>query len=184
MSRALALIWLVCGGAIAATAQLAVTVAAQAVPLEYRVKAAYLLNFTRFVEWPRASLAVSDPFTICVAGTNPFGLALSATLLGETVAGRTLASRVVSDAAATRCQVLFIPHSVPAAAYLRAVRGTPVLTVGEAEDFLEQGGAINFVLEEGKVRFDVNPDAVSRNQLTMSSRLLRLARSRTLDGIG
>jgi hypothetical protein len=163
---------------------MAATAAAQAVALEYRVKAAYLLNFTRFVEWPRSVLDGSGPFTICLAGANPFGPVLGETLVGEVVAGRTLTSRVVADAAGARCQVLFIPHAVAAMPFLRAVRGTPVLTVGEADDFLEQGGAINFVLEEGKVRFEVNPDAVSRNQLTMSSRLLRLARIRTQDGIG
>ena len=175
LALALALICLTFGG---------VTTAAQTVPLEYRVKAAYLLNFTRFVEWPRPALEGSDPFTICVAGTNPFGPVLAATLAGETVAGRILAFRVVTEAPVARCQVLFIPRTVAAAPYLRAVRGMPVLTVGESPDFLEQGGGINFVLEEGKVRFEVNPEAASRNQLTMSSRLLRLARIRTQEGNG
>jgi hypothetical protein len=163
---------------------MAASAAGQAIALEYGVKAAYLLNFTRFVEWPRTALEGTDPFTVCVAGANPFGPVLARTLAGEIVAGRTVVSRVVTDAAGARCHVLFIPRTVAAAPFLRAVRGTPVLTVGEAEGFLEQGGAINFVLEEGKVRFEVNPDAVSRNQLTMSSRLLRLARNRTPDGIG
>lgn len=153
----------------------AVTSTAQDVSLEYRVKAAYLLNFTRFVEWPPAALAGGAPFDICVAGRNPFGPVLGATVSGETAAGRMLVSRIVRDNPA-QCQVLFVPRGVAAAEYVPRVRTAPVLTVGEAPDFLRQGGIINFVLEDGKVRFEINPDAATRSQLTISSRLLKLAK--------
>jgi len=151
-----------------------VTAAAQDVPLEYRVKAAYLYNFTRFVEWPASAFDASDSFTICLAEVNPFGPSLAATLAGETAAGRPLVARVVDDAA-TGCHVLFVPASVSAAPHLRRVRGEPVLTVGESRDFLELGGIIRFVQQNGKIRFEISQDNAARSQLTISSRLLKLA---------
>jgi len=148
---------------------------AQDVPLEYQVKAAYLFNFTRFVDWPPGAFSGAGPITICVAEMNPFGPVLASTLVGETAAGRPLASRVVRNAASA-CHVLFIPRGVPAAAHLRGIAMQPVLTVGESPDFLRQGGMINFVLEEGRVRFEINREAASRSRLTISARLLQLAR--------
>jgi hypothetical protein len=153
----------------------AATSSAQDVPLEYRVKAAYLLNFTRFVEWPAAAFQGNAPFNICVARMNPFGPVLGATLSGETAAGRTLTPRIVQDDPMS-CQVLFVPRGVAAAGYLRRVRMAPVLTVGESPNFTRQGGIVNFVLEDGKVRFEINQEAATRSQLTISSRLLKLAK--------
>lgn len=149
--------------------------AAQDVPLEYRVKAAYLFNFTKFVDWPSGVFSGSEPLTLCVAETNPFGPVLSATLAGETGAGRPLVSRVVRDGSAP-CHVLFIPRGVVAGVHLRRTATQPILTVGESRDFLQQGGMINFVLEEGRVRFEINRDAAVRNRLMISARLLQLAR--------
>ena len=83
MARALALACLLTGAAVSA----------QGVPLEYQVKAAYLYNFTKFVDWPPDSFGEGDPLTICIAGRNPFGSALSTTIAGETLAGRPLRSR-------------------------------------------------------------------------------------------
>ena len=142
--------------------------------LEYRVKAAYLYNFVKFVEWPAS--AAAGPLTICVTGRNPFGPALADTVRGESVDGRPLAVRAVTEPDA-QCQVLFVPRDTAAAAALQAARGMPVLTVGEAPGFLSQGGVINFVIEGGKVRFDINQDAAMRAELKISSRLLRLART-------
>ena len=142
--------------------------------LEYRVKAAYLFNFTKFIEWPDAALASGRSFSICVAGRNPFGPALTATLVGETAAGLPLAARVVNAPDSSACHVLFVPRGVAAAPYLRGVGRSPVLTVGESPDFLAQGGAINFVLDGGRVRFEINQGAAERAQLKISSRLLQL----------
>ena len=154
--------------------------AAQDIPLEYRVKAAYLLNFTRFVEWPAPSTPGS-PLSVCVMQPNPFGTFLSSTIAGETAAGRPLTSRVVAAPDAS-CGVLFIPNGVPADALLRAVGNAPVLTVGESPDFLQRGGMISFVLETGRVRFAVNPAAAERSHLLISSRLLQLAQPRSPGG--
>jgi hypothetical protein len=149
---------------------------AQDAPLEYRVKAAYLFNFTKFVEWPPGAIPDGAPFTICVAGMNPFASALEDTIRGETVGGRSLQSRVAEGEQDKPCQVLFVPHDVDAAPILKRTQMHPVLTVGESADFLRQGGIINFVREGGKVRFEISQEAASRAQLRISSRLLRLAR--------
>ena len=152
-----------------------VVVTAQAA-LEYRVKAAYLFNFTKFVEWPDPTLQNATAFSICTAGINPFGAALSSIVADEQAAMLPLASRVVGAGDAAACQVLFVPRGVPAAPYLRAVAASPVLTVGESPEFLEQGGTINFVVEDGRVRFVINQAAAERVRLRVSSRLLQLGR--------
>lgn len=170
---------LVLGGILVSIAALA----AQEVSLEYRVKAAYLYNFTRFVEWPAAALGGLDTFTICVAETNPFGPVLAETLAGEATAGRRLVARVVTDPAPS-CQILFVPESVRAAPHLQRVRGAPVLTVGESPDFIDQGGIVRFVRDGGKIRFEISQEAAARHQLTISSRVLKLAILRVGTGEG
>jgi hypothetical protein len=156
--------------------------AAQDADLEYRVKAAYLFNFTRFVEWPAGAFADTKAFSICVAGKNPFGTALSSTFAGERAAGLPLAARVVNPGGASSCHVLFVPRGIAAAAYLRGIGASPVLTVGESPGFLAQGGAINFVLESGRVRFEIDQTAAERARLRVSSRLLRLGLGRDAQG--
>jgi hypothetical protein len=150
---------------------------AQEVPLEYRVKAAYLANFARFVEWPAA--AAAGPLVICVAGTNPFGMVLEETIAGETVNGRALAVRAI-DVPDPSCHVLFVPRTVGAGPYIRsALTGSiPTLTVGETPAFIDAGGLVNFVREGNNVRFEIDAGAASRAGLRISSRLLRLARIR------
>lgn len=149
--------------------------AAQEVSREYRVKAAFLYNFVKFVEWPPRSAPAPVPVTICVAGRNPFGTVLADTVRGEVVARRTLDARVI-DAPDDVCDVLFIPAGVSASPYLRAVRGAPVLTVGEVPGFIEQGGLVRFYLDGGTVRFEINREGAERGGLRISSRLLQLAR--------
>jgi hypothetical protein len=146
---------------------------AQQASLEYRVKAAYLFNFTKFVDWPASAMQADAPLTLCVAGTSPFGQTLAETVRGEIVAGRALTTRVVREP--DGCDVLFIPDGVAAAPLLRQARTRPILTVGESEEFLREGGVINFVMQDGKVRFEISQDAAARAQLRISSRLLRLA---------
>lgn len=150
------------------------TAFAQDATLEYRVKAAYLFHFTKFVEWPAAALPENEALTLCVAAPNPFDGTLADIIEGERVAGRSLAARTVGDV--NGCHVLFVPEGVAAEPLLRGARTRPVLTVGESPDFLRQGGIINFVLEDGKVRFEINQDAATQADLRISSRLLRLAR--------
>jgi hypothetical protein len=144
-----------------------------AVPLEYQVKAVYLFNFLKFVEWP--SSARAGPIIICVASQDPFGGALTDTVRDERISDRPLVTRLILEPE-SRCHVVFVPQGVTAVPYLRAARTSPTLTVGEQEGFISDGGIINFTLENGKVRFQISPQAAERAELRISSRLLRLSR--------
>jgi YfiR/HmsC-like len=147
-------------------------------PLEYQVKAAYLYNFLKFVEWP--ARAVNGSLTICIAGRSPFGDALDDIVRDESIEGHAIAARVAA-APQPGCNVVFVPHDVPAAEFLRAARTAPVLTVGESADFIAQGGVINFVRDAGMIRFEIDQEAATRAGLRISSRLLRLARNPVRD---
>jgi hypothetical protein len=161
---------LACAFAVAGAARGA---CAQTVPLEYQVKAAYLFNFAKFVDWPAA--LSSGPLVICVAVPNPFGMVLEETVHGETISGRPIVQKTIA-APEPGCHVVFVPRGASASAYIGASRGIPVLIVGETPHFIADGGMINFVIDGGTVRFEINQDAASRAGLQISSRLLRLAR--------
>jgi hypothetical protein len=148
-------------------------VRAQGVSEEYRVKAAFLYNFVKFVEWPPE--AGSGPLAICVAGRNPFGAVLQNLVRGETIDGRRVETRVILEPAAG-CHVVFVPEGAATRVYLRGAAGQPALTVGESDTFIEQGGIANFFIERGHVRFEINPMAAERAGIHISARLLQLAR--------
>ena len=152
---------------------------AQGVLSEYDVKAAFLFNFTKFVEWPPAAFADErSPLKICVLGDNPFGKTLHA-LMGEEVGGRRLLLAHLENLKDLEsCHVLYVSRSERdrLAQVLAGVRGAPVLTVADSPGFIDQGGMINFILENSKVRFDVNQEAAERAGLKISSRLLALAK--------
>jgi hypothetical protein len=149
---------------------------------EYQVKAAFLYNFTKFVEWPPSAFQnESAPFLVCIVGDNPFGEDLRQVVHGQKVGGRELmllGKGTMADP--TGCHLLFLGRSERerTAEVLAAVRDANVLTVGETEGFLEQGGVIRFTLQDGKVRFEISPEAAQRAGLKMSSKLLRLANLR------
>jgi hypothetical protein len=149
---------------------------AQAAATEYAVKAAFLYNFTKFVEWPDSAFP-DGTLRLCVLGENPFGKTLQ-TVAGEEVAGHkltVLSTEKLSDPAG--CQVLFISQSererMPR--ILADLRDLPVLTVSDTGGFIDHGGIINFTLERGKVRFEINQEAAERAGIKISSKLLRLA---------
>jgi hypothetical protein len=152
--------------------------AAAAPDLEYEVKAAFLYNFAKFVEWPPEAFPLSStPVALCVYGDDPFGGSLDTVVRGETLNGRRLVVRRLRDLPQAReCHVLFLGEKVRGAEVVAALRGVSVLTVAESRDFLDQGGMIRFVVEENRVRFDINLDAAEKNRLKISSKLLRLAR--------
>ncbi len=154
-------------------------VGAQDVTREYQVKAAFLYNFAKFVEWPASAL--TGALTICIAGRNPLGTFLDETVDGETVGGRPIRTRIILEPE-PGCHVMFIPDGAAATAYLRASRTAPTLTIGETPAFISQGGIISFFVENGKVRFEINPQAAERAQLRVSSRLLQLSRIQIAPG--
>jgi hypothetical protein len=144
--------------------------------LEYRVKAAYLLNFTRYVEW--TEFGADNALTICVLGTDPFGRILDATLAGRTSQGRPLqVSRIQTAVQAGGCEVVFVSRETwtrnPST--LKALQNAGSLTVGESEQFARAGGVIGFVILDETVRFVVNDEARDRAGLRISSRMLSLA---------
>ena len=147
---------------------------------EYQVKAAFLLNFARFTEWPAAADSDGKPLVVGIVGDDPFGSILDEIVAAETVGGRALEVRRFSaaDIDGDACDVLFVGSwTDPELERLLArLDGTGVLTVGETEAFAERGGIIALVTEQARVRFVVNVDAVSRSPLKLSSKLLTLAR--------
>ena len=147
--------------------------------LEYRVKAAFLLNFTKFVEWPAEAFENSrSPFRICLFGNDPFGGVIDQMVKGEGLNGRPLVvSRISRMPEPKACQVLFVNRvstdDMKALAPLRP----GVLTVGEGHEFVRDGGVIAFVVENRRVRFDISQRAATSEMLTISSHLLSVARS-------
>ena len=144
----------------------------------YRVKAAFLFNFAKFVEWPAAAFRTpSDPLLICIAGENPFGDSLERAVQGKSAGTHPFVIRVISEIPqGAACQILFVPDSERrrfAAADLPRTAG--LLTVGETGGFAAQGGVVNFKIEGGHVRFQINLDAAERQKLVISSKLLSLA---------
>lgn len=146
---------------------------AQGVSEEYRVKAAYLYNFVKYVEWPAE--AATRPLTICIAGRNPFGTVLENLVRDETIEGRRIETRVILEPE-PGCHVVFVPDGAATRAYLRGVTTMGALTVGESNTFIEQGGIVNFYIERRNVRFEINPMAADRAGIRISARLLQLAR--------
>jgi hypothetical protein len=146
---------------------------------EYRVKAAFLYNFAKFVEWPaQAFKSAADPIAICVVGKNPFGGALEQAVSGQAAQGKLFTVRQVSDASQMRaCHILFVSSSERKrlAPIFQEIKNGSVLTVGESDNFTAEGGMVNFRIEEGSVHLQINPDAAAQQRLHISSKLLSLA---------
>jgi hypothetical protein len=146
-------------------------------PSEYEVKAAFLLNFTKFIEWPSGADAANGHFNICILGQDPFGETLDQIVTGEKVEGHPIAVRRISALSAATCEILFISKSERDVGKVLAETAGGTLTIGETEGFLRQGGMIALVVDDRRVRFDVNTAAAARGGLRISSRLLNVARS-------
>jgi hypothetical protein len=142
--------------------------------LEYQVKAAFLFNFLKFVEWPAAA---SDlPFVIGVLGHDPFGEVLDNTVRGKIVNGRHIEVRRYSRIGDVKdCNLLFIGRADFGRIGVPAQPG--LLTVGEASGFLKAGGIINFYLEENRVHFEIQPAVARSAGLRVSSQLMKLGRT-------
>ena len=148
-------------------------------PSEYQLKAAFIFNFAKFVDWPAKAFAEeSSPIVIGVLGDDPFGEELKRTILNKAVAGRSVTNRSVSSIEEARsCHILFISTSEKQR--LREIfdglRGASVLTVGETDQFTEAGGMINFVIRDKRIRFEIRDDIARDAGLKISSKLLSLA---------
>jgi hypothetical protein len=148
---------------------------------EYSVKAAYLVNFAKLVQWPASAFASPQAkIVVGLVGRGPAADEVAQTLAGASAGGRALEIRRVGvgdTAGLSSCHVVFILDAERAETVVGSLQGRPVLTVGESEDFARKGGAIGFVRDGGTVKFEANAKAASRNGLTVSAKLLRVARS-------
>ena len=146
---------------------------------DYDVKAAYLFNFGRFVEWPTDGEADnSGAFTFCILGPDPFGPNLDHLLAGEKINGRNLIVKRISNAQESAgCQVLFMSKEEEGRLnkIIKTLDKEAVLTVSDIPEFAKHGGMIQFVVEQNRVRFEVNLDATQRAGLILSSDLLKVA---------
>ncbi len=148
-------------------------------PTEYQIKAAFLFNFAKFVEWPpKTFVAGTSPIIIGILGENPFHDDLARMVGNKTIDNHPLVVKEYrSPTDATNCHILFISTSekkrLPE--ILATLKGASVLTVGETDRFTETGGMINFVLRGNKIRFQINKDAATNVGLRISSKLMSLA---------
>ena len=146
---------------------------------EYQVKAGFLFNFAKFIEWPADAFKDANNFLIIgIIGRDPFGDALDV-LEQKSIADRKiLIRRFASVEDLQRCHILFISNSekenLPN--IFKAIRKWHILTVGEMKGFPQSGGMINFILVDNKIQFEINVDAAQRANLRISSQLLKLAR--------
>ena len=148
-------------------------------PKEYQVKAAFLYNFAQFVEWPPVVFPeVQSPLVIGVLGDDPFGGYLDDLVREEKVNGRPLVvQRYHTIVEIKTCHVLFICQSEidQLEQILAGLKGRNILTVGDGERFASRGGMIRFVTEQNRIRLRINVEAAKVANLTISSKLLRLA---------
>ena len=172
------------GRCVAVSVILLATVApamrAQAAPSrEVQIIAVFLFNFAQYVNWPAAAFGdAGAPMVLGVLGDDPLGVSLDEAVRGEMVNNRPLVVqrfRRVEDIQV--CHILFLsrPGAGALEQILGALKGRSILTVGDADEFVERGGVIRFVTENNKVRLRINLEAAKAAHLTISSKLLRSA---------
>ncbi len=167
--------------ALAALATFAEVSQAKDGPPVYAVKATFLYKFEPYVTWPGpASATAANTFNICVVGDDPFGRLLDQAVSSERVGGRPiLVRRLGAVDRGQGCQIVYLTGSrtQSVADALRSVRGSPVLTVTDADSSANTKGIIHFVVRDNRVRFEIDDQAAAQNGLVISSKLLSLALS-------
>jgi len=156
-----------------------VSTAEEPLPSEYEVKAAFLINFPKYVDWPAEAFAeTNSPVVIAVLGETPVAEEMQKVIAGRTVNGRKIVFKhLASGENSGICQILFISaaelrHSPDV---LAKVKDTAVLTVGESDDFLESGGIINLARRDRRIALEVNLIAANKARIKVSSKLLGVA---------
>ncbi len=146
---------------------------------EYQLKAVFLFNFVQFVDWPPSATQDSQPsLLIGILGDDPFGTFLDETVRGERLGARSIQVRRYRRIAdIEECNILFISRSENerVAEILSAVKNRPVLTVSDGDGFASQGGIIQFFTDKNRILIRINLDAAQAANLTISSKLLRVA---------
>jgi hypothetical protein len=153
---------------------------------EDQVKAAFLYNFARFIEWPASAFSSeSTPITLGVLGNDSFANTLSNLLREKKAHSRSFVVKKLTTASeASTCQIVFLAREEArkTAQITEAVKKQPILTIGETEEFLTNGGIIYLLKDDKQLRFDINVTAAEESKLTISSHLLRLARNKKSEG--
>ena len=158
---------------------------AQGATIEDEVKAAFLYNFTKYVDWPAAAFQdASDPFRMCVAGSPKFFRTVETLISGEKAHGRPIQLVAPEPSNLHRCHILFTGAEEASRydASFPALSQRPILTVWESKIMFDRGGAILLVLDDSRVRFDVDVRSIEKAGLTVSAKLLRVARNVRGDG--
>jgi hypothetical protein len=147
---------------------------------EDQVKAAYLYNFAKFVEWPQETFPdATTPIHLCVLNDARIGSGVNLIVKDKHISGRSIVVVPIQTAEQGRsCQILFINSAQNGQVehILKVLQGASVLTVGETTGFVEQGGIVNFVIQDDQVHFQVNHKAATQSRLRMSARLLSVAK--------
>ncbi|WP_347244742.1 YfiR family protein [Thermogutta sp.] len=147
---------------------------------EYLIKAAFLINFVRYIEWPDPAEAPSQPVIIGVYKPDSISPYLRQAIETDAVP-RPIQLRILNpDDPVPRCHILYFPRAVPPETQRNILQTIPVkgvLLVGETEGFLEWGGTINFVIVENKVRLEINASQAQAQGLKISSKLIQIARA-------
>jgi len=166
----IALIGVICGGPALAQG-----------PTEHQVKAAFVFNFTKFVEWPTAAFRSSpNTINICLIGEDLLSKALDEVVKGQSVGGRGFAVRRLTQIPRDdSCQIAFLGgmDKNRAEQVLAPVKALPILTVVDNEDGGDPGAMIGLVIEDSKVRFNINLEAAEKVGIKLSSKLLKLAKT-------
>lgn len=168
--------WLLLGGFLFSPA---VVKAGEPALTEYQVKALCLVNFARYTEWPTTAFSDTNaPLVIGIVGESPLQSSLQSAASDKKIGGRSVVIRALkAEADYDKCQIIFISTSETKrlAEIIGRVKEKPILTVGEAEPFLQQGGIINFAMRDGRVRFDIDLNATHQAGIQISSKVLSLA---------
>jgi len=155
------------------------TARAQQEPTDSQVKAAYLYNFGKFVRWQNARTSNPETFELCVLGKDPFGKVLESTVEGDSIDGRKIViKRMLRIQEASSCSILFVSLSEEnrLSPILAVAQHSGMLTVSDIRNFAQRGGIIGFVVQGGRIRFEVNRRAAEQSHLLLSSELLKVAR--------
>jgi hypothetical protein len=167
-----------CAGALLAALMLCAAIGRAQDVTEPSLKAAFIYNFAKFTDWPEDILPAHATFSACVLGDSPISDALERAVKGRQVSGRGVSvSQVQVEGKLRSCHLLYVSGVSPAqlAAIVAAVRGAPVLTISDIDDFSKLGGIAQMFVESGRLRFDLNLEVAKSSRLQLSSKLLVLA---------
>ena len=147
---------------------------------EYQIKAVYLYNFCKYIEWPERSTDLNDSFVIGLLESDPFGESLAKLARKKTIKGKQIIIKHIDSMADYRkCHLLFIPANIQkefVREVLDKIGRESVLIVGEEENFAQSAGIINFFHSQNKIRFEINPGKAEEHNLRISSKLLKLGK--------